>query len=174
MKLYCILFLINTITSYNIPFITNDKIKVIVHLEQFNKKYNLLHVGISFNNNNKNVRYDFRPFNDGNDYTTDKATERDFDRMFPNIRLDASNEFKKTYEQYRDTIIFDTDNMLTKNILWGVTNKTFDEITEYEKTLHKKYKIGIYDCRHYVSQFTDWCLNDPTPVWNLHRVWDTY
>ena len=55
--------------------------------------------------------------------------------------MEISDDFQKTYEQYRDTIIFDTNNILSKNILWGVTNKTFDEITEYEKTLHKKYKI---------------------------------
>ena len=61
--------------------------------------------------------------------------------------------------------------MLSKNIFWGITNKTFDEIIEYEKTLNIKYKLGIYDCRHYVNKFTDWSLNKPTPIWTLHKLW---
>ena len=44
----------------------------------------------------------------------------------------------------------------------------------YEKTLHKKYILGIYDCRHYVNKFTDWCLDKPTPVWELYSLWNQY
>ena len=160
------------ICSYNIPILNNKNTKVIIHLEQFNKKYNLLHIGISFNNNNKNIRYDFRPFNEENNYITDKNIEHDFDIMFPNIDRNIPDDLTKIYEQYRDIIILDRNNILTKNILWGITNKTFDEITQYEKTLQRQYKLGIYDCRHYVCEFTDWCLNDPTPIWNLHKLWN--
>ena len=59
-----------------------------------------------------------------------------------------------------------------KNIIWGTTNKTIEEILEFEKSLHKRYILGFNDCRHYVNSFTDWCLSNPTPIWKLHRVWN--
>ena len=42
----------------------------------------------------------------------------------------------------------------------------------YETVLHKKYILGIYDCRHYVNKFTEWSLDKPTPIWKLNRLWD--
>ena len=52
--------------------------------------------------------------------------------------------------------------------------KLYDDWVEFEKTLHKKYRVGIYDCRHYVNRFTRWSLDKPTPVWKLHRLWEKY
>lgn len=145
------------------------KTKVYIHLEQFNTKYNLLHIGISFKNSNKNLRYDFRAFNDDNSCLTTDMDRRNLQQMFPDIYIPNDYD-NKEYAEYRD-IVDNIDSMLSKNIFWGITNKTFDEIIEYEKTLNIKYKLGIYDCRHYVNKFTDWSLNKPTPIWTLHKLW---
>lgn len=156
--------------TYNVPFSDFHKTKVFIHLEQFNVRYNLLHIGISFSRYNRNLRYDFRPFNEGNTYQTNQVNRRDISHLFPQIEMgeDLENEYKR----YRDQIIFDTKNLYTKDIFWGITNKTLGEIIEYEDTLHKPYKLGIYDCRHYVNQFTEWCLDKPTPIWSLHKLWE--
>jgi hypothetical protein len=156
---------------YNIPLFLgqNEKTKVSVHLERFNEKYNLLHIGISFSRNNKELRYDFRPHCENTGYLTTNMDRQDIRNIFPEI--DHTNEFINQYKRYSDAIIFDTEHIYSKDILWGFTNYSFDEIIEFEKTLHDKYRIGIYDCRHYVSRFTKWCLDKPTPVWTLHRIW---
>ena len=173
-----ILFLLTALISnidltecYNIPLFLgqNEKTKVSVHLERFNEKYNLLHIGISFSRDNKELRYDFRPHCENTGYLTTNMDRQDIRNIFPEI--DHTNEFINQYKRYSDAIIFDTEQIYSKDILWGFTNYTFDEIIEFEKTLHDKYRIGIYDCRHYVSRFTKWCLDKPTPVWTLHRIW---
>ena len=157
--------------SYNIPLFLgeNEKTKVSIHLERFNEKYNLLHIGISFSRDSKKLRYDFRPYSEKQGYLTSNLDRREITNIFPEI--DHKSEFVDQYRRYRQAIIFDTDEIYSKDILWGFTNYTFDEIVEFEKTLHHKYRIGIYDCRHYVSRFTKWCLDKPTPVWTLHRIW---
>ena len=38
--------------------------------------------------------------------------------------------------------------------------------------MKKKYRIGLYDCRHYVRDFTKWCIEKPTPVWSLNKLWN--
>ena len=172
--LYILFLLFNLINSYNIPLFLakNEKTKVLLHLERFNERYNLLHIGISFSGKNKNIRYDFRPYSESVGYLTTTMDRREFSNIFP--ELDITNDFEEQYTRYRDAIIFDTQELYTKDIFWGFSNYTFDEIVEYEKTLHKKYRVGIYDCRHYVNHFTTWCLDKPTPVWTLHKLWDKY
>lgn len=176
MGLLNILFLLINLTySYNIPSLSlkDKKTKVTLNLERFNERYNLLHIGISFsNNNNENIRYDFRPYCDDNNYLTTNMDMSDFSNLFPELKV--SNDFEEQYRRYRNFIIFDTDNIYSKDIFWGETNKTFDEIIEFEKSLHKKYRVGIYDCRHYVNRFTKWCLDKPTPIWRLNRLWNRY
>ena len=44
----------------------------------------------------------------------------------------------------------------------------------FKKYLQRRYKLGIYDCRHYVNKFTQWCLYKPTPIWDLHLLWEEY
>ena len=43
----------------NIPNIYKRPNKVYLHLEKFNERYNLLHVGISFDDDFRKIRYDY-------------------------------------------------------------------------------------------------------------------
>jgi len=155
------------------PFISSNKKEVILHLEKFNQKYNLLHIGISFRNYDRNLRYDFRAFNEDRTCITTDINRRDIRLLFPDLNLPETYD-DSFYKEYTDCIESDLNNKYSKDILWGVTNKTFDEIIDFEKTINKKYKLGIYDCRHYVNHFTNWCLDAPSPIWKLHKLWDTY
>ena len=147
--------------------ILTPKTSVYLHLEEFNPRYNLLHIGISFNNLNKNLRYDFRAFNDGKSCLTTGMDRYNPEQMFPDLYLCD----KKKNEEMKD-ITDNMDKMLRKDIFWGITNKTFEEIIEFEKTINTKYTLGIYDCRHYVNKFTKWSLDKPTPVWKLYELWE--
>lgn len=132
--------------------------KVNIHLEKFNEKYNLLHIGISFQNKKRFVRFDYRPFNDNNNYDTTNINRHNIATIFPNIYVPDDINIPKEMEK--------------RTLYWGDTNKTMAEIFEFEKTLHYKYILGVYDCRHYVYRFTDWALDNPTPIWHLHELWD--
>ena len=160
-----------------IPNTVPTKTYVYIHLEQFYTKYNLLHIGISFKNSNKNLRYDFRAFNDGNSCLTTPEDRRNLEKMFPDL-YNMDEYYDKEYIKYRDIIDNidndNYDNLLSKNIFWGITNKTLDEIIDYEKTINTKYRLGIYDCRHYVNKFTSWCMDKPTPIWSLYKLWNKY
>ena len=147
-----IISLFSSIYSFNYIPKTIPKTNVYIHLEKFNQRYNLLHIGISFNNLYNNVRYDFR----ATDIEPDKIEEN-------NKFIDKKNKF-----------IYDNVNLDSKTIFWGISNKSLTEIMIYEKTLHKRYILGIYDCRHYVNRFSDWCLDKPTPIWRLHKLWNKY
>ena len=67
------------------------------------------------------------------------------------------------------------DNLRTNDqefvtLFWGYSNKTIDEIVEYENSMEYRYILGIYDCRHYVRNLTKWTTNKSTPVWSLDRL----
>ena len=158
----------------NLP-IKPEQNKVILHLEKFNNRLNLLHIGISFDNNINNIRFDFRPCNYGKSYLTTNIDTNNIYYMFPDLSLD--NTVLTLLEDYRDNLIYTNDDknqLEKKNIIWGFTNFTQKEIIEYEKNklIYKKYKLGIYDCRHYVNDFSIWCLNKPTPIWRLNNLWN--
>ena len=160
--------LILSLFAFNINSnILTPKISVYLHLEEFNPRYNLLHIGISFNKKNKNLRYDFRAFNDGKSCLTTGLDRYNPEQMFPDLYMYNN----KDNEEMKD-ITDNMDKMLRKDIFWGITNKTFEEIIEFEKTINTKYTLGIYDCRHYVNRFTEWCLDKPTPVWKLYQLWE--
>lgn len=132
------------------------KTRVYIHIEKFNKRYNLLHIGVSFSNLYNNVRYDFRAIdNHGNDLS-DYHEEVERNRV-----IDQWNR-----------LVYDNIDLESRTIFWGISNKSISEIMQYEKTLHKRYILGFYDCRHYVNRFTAWCLDKPTPIWTLHRLWN--
>jgi hypothetical protein len=61
-------------------------------------------------------------------------------------------------------------NELETTINWGYTNKTFNEIIEFEESINKYYIIGLYDCRHYTQQITQWATHNKTPIWNLSKL----
>ena len=162
MKFFLILISLLNIHSLFPSITRTDKTKVMIHLEKFNEKYNLLHIGISFNCDFKTLRYDYRPFCEIDDcsYETSNINRLDRRDLFPDINLS-------------DNIVM-IEEMEKKDIYWGESEKTLDEIEEFEKTLHKKYILGVNDCRHYVNYFTRWVLDKPTPIWKLDKLWDEY
>ena len=131
--------------------------KVFIHVERFNKRYNLFHVGISFVSLHRTVRYDFRSFNDDGSYiTTHEEDSQHIEELFENESSILKN------------FIDNSSDIYSKDYLWGETNKDLGEIISFEeKNLHKKYILGIYDCRHYVRNLTLWSCNNPTPIWKL-------
>ena len=143
-------------------YLTNP-IRVSIHIEEFNTRYGLLHIGVSFENDYKHIRYDFKK--DGDEYLTFSKV-----KYIPWEYNSYSNYIPEVYDILRSSYIQNPD-MKILTIPWGVTNYTFDEIEEFEKRLHKKYRLGIYDCRHYVRRFTKWATGSPTPVWKLKRLW---
>jgi len=140
-------------------------IKVYLHLEEFNKRYNLLHVGISFENDYKRIRYDFKEVSPDDDYITYNKIS-----MFDAVYSEYQSEYiPEIYDILRKRYIKDAD-IKTVKLYWGLTNYTFEEIHCFEKTLHKKYRLGLYDCRHYARRFSKWAVNRPAPVWKLHKL----
>ena len=57
-------------------------------------------------------------------------------------------------------------------IFWGYTDKSLDEIIDYEKKLFKNYKyiLGFNDCRHYTRILANWTTNKPTPIWKIKNI----
>lgn len=45
-----------------------NPIRVSIHIEEFNRRFGLLHIGVSFENEYKHLRYDFKK--DADDYLT--------------------------------------------------------------------------------------------------------
>ena len=81
----------------------SDKTKVTLHLEKFNEKYNLLHIGVSFKCDFQTLRYDYRPFCevDGCTYETSNIDRLDPRELFPNTdlldNLEMSDDIEKKY-----------------------------------------------------------------------------
>ena len=57
-----------------------------------------------------------------------------------------------------------------EEFFWGYTNKRLQDICEYEKTLNNTYILGLYDCRHYTRDLSNWTTYNPTPVWRLKDI----
>jgi len=149
------LFLLNIFIAFLIPT------KVYVNIEKPNSL--ITHTGITFENNNKKIRYDFRAFNNDDDYMTTEESRKNVTQMFPLI--DSKFFEYKGFHEFRDNISF-----FSKEIFLGTTNYTLDEIIIYEKTINKNYILGLYDCRHYVNELTLWSLNTSIPIWNLNSL----
>lgn len=141
-----------------------NPIRVSIHIEEFNRRFGLLHIGVSFENEYKHHRYDFKK--DADDYLTYSKV-----KFIPWEYNDINSDYiPEMYDILKNSYIKNPETRVL-TIPWGVTNYTFGEIEAYEKKLHKKYRLGIYDCRHYVRKFTKWATSKPTPVWNLKRIW---
>ena len=162
MKFFLVLLSLIEIKCLVPTILPSTKTKVNLHLEKFNERYNLLHIGISFRHDFQTLRYDYRPFCEDEDcsYETSDINISHEQLIYPNIDLLDNLELLDVIEK--------------KDIYWGETDKTLSEIQEFEKTLHKKYILGVNDCRHYVNKFTKWALNKPTPIWKLYKLWDKY
>lgn len=69
-----------------------------------------------------------------------------------------------------ENINFLNKNLYDETLFWGYTNTTLKQILDYESSLKYKYILGIYDCRHYVRNLSEWSMNKPTPIWKLDKL----
>uniref|UniRef100_A0A6C0H484 Uncharacterized protein n=1 Tax=viral metagenome TaxID=1070528 RepID=A0A6C0H484_9ZZZZ len=161
--MFALLLLIQTLFSYIMPT-NNPKTLVHLHLEKFNNELNLYHIGISFKNEDTIIRYDYRPFCD--------PTKCEY-KTINNIGVSSTGVINKEL-RFIDKLyrFYIPETLANKTIYWGETSKTLDEVVEFEKTLQKKYILGINDCRHYVNRFSRWALNKRTPIWKLDKLWN--
>ena len=127
----------------------------------------LIHTGITLRNRYKEVRYDFRAYNENKDYITTEETRSNLSQMFPDLskkKLEALLRSKGLDENSEIEFIY------SKELFWGTSNYSIEEIMELEKGLNKNYKYGIYDCRHYTSDFCKLILNKELPIYNLESL----
>jgi hypothetical protein len=164
--MFVLLLLIQTLFSYIVPTY-NPKTQVHLHLEKFNNEFNLYHIGISFKNDDTILRYDYRPFCDPT--KCEYKTINSIGVSSTSTTSVINKELRFIDKLYRFYI---PETLANKTIYWGETSKTLDEVVEFEKTLQKKYILGINDCRHYVNRFSRWALNKRTPIWKLDKLWN--
>jgi len=164
--MFALLLLIQTLLSYIVPTY-NPKTQVHLHLEKFNNELNLYHIGISFKNEDTVLRYDYRPFCEPSicEFKTINSISTTSTSIGPVLNKEL-RFIDKLYNFYIP------ETLANKTIYWGETSKTLDEVVEFEKTLQKKYILGINDCRHYVNRFSRWALNKRTPIWKLDKLWN--
>ena len=150
----------------HVPLHSHSHLDVNLHLEKFNNELNLYHIGISFKNEDTMLRYDYRPFCDPTkcEYKTSSTIN-----SAPTNEVILNSELRFVDKLYRFYI---PENVPNKTIYWGQTSKTLEEVVQFEKTLQKKYILGINDCRHYVNRFSRWALNKRTPIWKLDKLWN--
>lgn len=163
--------LFNLFNLFMYSFLINKNfVNVYINIEKVNKY--LIHSGITFEdiNNNERIRYDFRAFNDNYEYITTDESRKNVTLMFPNLDnifldLKGLNNLNNENTDEKNEMF-----LISKEIFWGTTNYSLQDIKDFEKTLHKKYIIGLYDCRHYVNEFSLWTLNKSAPIWDLHKL----
>jgi hypothetical protein len=169
LKVVLVFLGINKGSSFSMPLI-NPKTQVHLHLERFNDDFNLYHIGISFKNNNSILRYDYRPFCEPNKCefkTLNTINSVNINNV--NTLIDSNKQLTFVDKLYRFYI---PENVPNKTIYWGETSKSLEEVEQFEKTLQKKYILGINDCRHYVNRISLWALNKRTPIWSLEKLWN--
>jgi len=166
--MFVLLLLIQTLFSYIVPT-NNPKTLVHLHLEKFNNDLNLYHIGISFKNEDTIIRYDYRPFCEPSKCEFKTINSISVSSIGVSSTSVINNEVRFIDKLYRFYI---PENVPNKTIYWGETSKTLTEVVEFEKTLQKKYILGINDCRHYVNRFSRWALNKRTPIWKLDKLWN--
>lgn len=159
---------IQTFLSYVMPT-NNPKTQVHLHLEKFNNDLNLYHIGISFKNEDTILRYDYRPFCEPSICEFKTVASVASVNSITSISPVLNKELRFIDKLYRFYI---PEKLPNKTIYWGETSKSLSEVVEFEKTMHKKYILGINDCRHYVNRFSRWALNKRTPIWKLDKLWN--
>ena len=158
----------------------SPKTQVNLHLERFNSDFNLYHIGISFKNNNSVLRYDYRPFCEPNkcEFKTLRYNDNNNANNANNDNVNNDNAISVVVSNKQLTFVdklyrfYIPENVPNKTIYWGETTKTLEEVEQFEKTLQKKYILGINDCRHYVNRISLWALNKRTPIWSLEKLWN--
>jgi hypothetical protein len=172
LKLALLFLGIQYASFFSMPLNT-PKTQVNLHLERFNDDFNLYHIGISFKNNNSLLRYDYRPFCEPNkcEFKTisNDANAISINSINSNGAVVSNKQLTFIDKLYRFYI---PENVPNKTIYWGETSKSLEEVEQFEKTLPKKYILGINDCRHYVNRISLWALNKRTPIWSLEKLWN--
>jgi hypothetical protein len=170
LKLALLFLGIHKASFFSMPLI-NQKTQVHLHLERFNDDFNLYHIGISFKNNNSLLRYDYRPFCEPNkcEFKTINNNVNNAINVNSNGAVVSNKQLTFVDKLYRFYI---PENVPNKTIYWGETSKSLEEVEQFEKTLPKKYILGINDCRHYVNRISLWALNKRTPIWSLEKLWN--
>jgi hypothetical protein len=169
LKLALLFLGIQHASFFSMPLI-NQKTQVHLHLERFNDDFNLYHIGISFKNNNSLLRYDYRPFCEPNKCefkTLNTINSVNINNV--NTLIVSNKQLTFVDKLYRFYI---PENVPNKTIYWGETSKSLEEVEQFEKTLPKKYILGINDCRHYVNRISLWAVNKRTPIWSLEKLWN--
>jgi hypothetical protein len=176
LKLALLFLGIQYASFFSMPLNT-PKTQVNLHLERFNDDFNLYHIGISFKNNNSLLRYDYRPFCEPNKCEF-KTINNDVNAINANANAINVNSNGAVASNKQQTFIdklyrfYIPENVPNKTIYWGETSKSLEEVEQFEKTLPKKYILGINDCRHYVNRISLWALNKRTPIWSLEKLWN--
>jgi len=118
--------------------------RVYIHLERFNKRPSLIHTGISFTDEAKTVRYDFRsrPFHNGTYETTDIKSEC-------NTRTIKWGETSRSWE---DISRFELQQLCKNQYVLGVYD-----------CRHYTRDFTLWSCPNLPS----------TPVWKINELWDT-
>ena len=170
LKLALLFLGIQYASFFSMPLNT-PKTQVNLHLERFNDDFNLYHIGISFKNNNSLLRYDYRPFCEPNkcEFKTINNNVNNAININTNGAVVSNKQLTFVDKLYRFYI---PENVPNKTIYWGETSKSLEEVEQFEKTLPKKYILGINDCRHYVNRISLWALNKRTPIWSLEKLWN--
>ncbi len=105
--------------------IINHKTDVYIHIEKLYTRFPIYHIGVSFFNGYRTVRYDYRPFNENGSYITIDRKEND---------------------TFKNNIIH------SKTIYWCQIDYPLNYIDKCEREIvnsYPKYRLGINDCRHY-------------------------
>tara|TARA_B100002052_G_scaffold273264_1_gene275559 strand:- start:401 stop:874 length:474 start_codon:yes stop_codon:yes gene_type:complete len=140
--------------------------KIFLNLDKFNNF--IIHSGITLKNSERKIRYDFRAFNKNNTYITNKYTRQNVNHMFPDL-FDTKSKHAISIDY---NYIYNKITYTSKEIYWGTSNFSIEELIKIENNLDKNYLLGIYDCRHYVNEFCKIALDKEIPIWNLNSLID--
>lgn len=135
--------------NFDPNLIINHKTDVYIHIEKLYSRLPIYHIGVSFFNGYRTVRYDYRPFNENGSYIT----------------ID-----KKVNDTFKNNIIH------SKTIYWCQIDLPLNYIDKCEREIvdsYPKYRLGINDCRHYARRLTSKTTRKPTPVWKLYKIWNS-
>ena len=139
---------------------------VILHLEKIPK--GITHTGISFRNDYKSVRYDFRAFNENNTCMTSHIRNengKNLIELYPNL---YDQDFNEYYRCILENFFINEPYVIKKDVVLGSTEKSFQEIENYSNSINTKYIFCVYDCRHYVDKMSIFCGTEHIPIWNLN------
>jgi hypothetical protein len=87
-----------------------------------------------------------------------------FKTLSSQVRYDMVGKSMNRYARVSKDV---KSQLYSTTLLWEYTDKTLDEVLEFEKNMQNYYILCVNDCRHYVRYMTTWACNKPTPIWTL-------